>query len=183
MIPAASAADDASSPSSSSLSTLLVCALIGLVWGFSNPFVRRGAIAIEEKKSQRARAAAAAASASRTTTPAAGTPARQKRAAAAAARSPPNNNPGGGGLLSDLSLLVTTPSFLAPQLLNQGGSVAFNALLASGKAPLSVASPVVNAVTLAANALADVLLGEAYRLPLLIPGVALVTVGLVICST
>lgn len=141
MPPAASA--DASSPSS--LPTLLLCALIGTVWGFSNPFVRRGAIAVEEKKKRR----------------------------------PPSQ----GGLLQDLHLLLTTPAFLAPQLLNQGGSVAFNALLASGKAPLSVANPAVNAVTLAANALADVLLGERYRLSLLVPGVALVTAGLVLCST
>jgi len=141
MPPAAST--DASPPSS--LPTLLLCALIGSVWGISNPFVRRGAIAVEEKKRRR----------------------------------PPSQ----GGLFPDLRLLLTTPAFLLPQLLNQGGGVAFNALLASGRAPLSVAGPAVNAATLAANALADVLLGERYRLSLLVPGVALVTAGLVLCST
>jgi hypothetical protein len=142
-----------SSPSSSSLSTLIQCALIGVVWGATNPFVRRGTIAVEEKKKKAAEATTA-------------------RARGASASSP---NP--------FLLYLTTPQFLVPQLLNQSGGVVFSALLATGAAPLSVAVPAVNAAALAANALADVLLGEQYRLALLVPGVLLVTAGLVLCST
>lgn len=140
-----------SSSPSSSLSTLIQCALIGVVWGATNPFVRRGTIAVEEKKKKAA-------------TRARGT---------AAANSTPN----------PFLLYLTTPQFLVPQLLNQSGGVVFSALLATGAAPLSVAVPAVNAAALAANALADVLLGEQYRLALLVPGVLLVTAGLVLCST
>lgn len=154
----------APSPSSSSspLSILIQCALIGVVWGATNPFVRRGTIVVEEKKKKQQQAAAAAA--------------RRSAARGATTTSPsPTTNP--------LWLYLTTPQFLVPQLLNQSGGVAFSALLATGAAPLSVAVPAVNAAALAANAVADVLLGEAYRLALLVPGVLLVTAGLVLCST
>jgi hypothetical protein len=127
----------------SSLSTLLSCAAIGVVWGATNPFVRRGTIAVEAKKKKKQRATAS----------------------------------------SPLLLYLTTPQFLVPQFLNQAGGVAFSALLASGAAPLSLAVPAVNAACLASNAVTDVLLGEQYRLALLVPGVLLVAAGLVLCST
>lgn len=144
--------------SSSPLSTLIQCAIIGVVWGATNPFVRLGTIAVEDKRKK------AAQQQRQRSTPARG----------AAKTTPP---------ASPFWLYLTTPQFLVPQLLNQSGGVAFSALLATGAAPLSVAVPAVNAAALAANALADVLLGEQYRLALLVPGVLLVTSGLVLCST
>jgi hypothetical protein len=149
---------------SSPLAVLVQCALIGIVWGATNPFVRRGTIAVEQKK----RAL------------------EQRQRAAASARGPrpsSSSSSSSSSSFSSLALALTTPAFLVPQLLNQSGGVVFSALLASGAAPLSVAVPAVNAAALAANALADVLLGEKYRLKLLVPGVALVIAGLVLCST
>jgi hypothetical protein len=135
---------------------LVQCVAIGVVWGATNPFVRRGTIAVEQKQNALKRRRQA-----------------QRTATTIAARILPES----------VTLALTTPQFLLPQLLNQSGGVVFSALLATGAAPLSVAVPVVNAAALAANALADVLLGERYSLPLLVPGVGLVIAGLVLCST
>jgi hypothetical protein len=55
--------------------------------------------------------------------------------------------------------------------------------LLGGGAALSAVVPLANATSLAANAAADVALGEAYRLRLLLPGLALVAVGLLLCAS
>lgn len=59
----------------------------------------------------------------------------------------------------------------------------FALLLGSSGARLSAVVPLANATALAANALADVALGEAYDAALLLPGVALVACGLLLCAT
>lgn len=64
----------------------------------------------------------------------------------------------------------------------QCGSALFMLLL-NGDARLSVVVPLANATSLAANAVADVALGERYRLRLLLPGVVLVAGGLLLCSS
>ena len=124
------------------------CILVGLVWGATNPFVKRGALAVEEKKKARARS-----------------------------QLPPSS----GWLEGEVLPYLTTPSFLLPHLLNQSGSVLFVLLL--GGADISVAVPLVNAASLAANAAADALLGERYALRCVLPGLALVALGLALCAT
>jgi hypothetical protein len=64
----------------------------------------------------------------------------------------------------------------------QCGSALFVVLL-GGDAPLSAVVPLANATSLAANAAADLALGEAFSLPLLLPGLALVAGGLLLCAT
>ena len=68
------------------------------------------------------------------------------------------------------------------QVANQSASVLFVWLLGSGH-NISQLGPSANAVSVAANAVADVALGERYRLALLLPGVLLVIVGVVLCSS
>lgn len=63
----------------------------------------------------------------------------------------------------------------------QCGSVLF-ALLLGSDARLSAVVPLANATALAANALCDLALGEAFRLHLLLPGLALVAAGLALCA-
>ena len=135
---------------SSSLYSGATCVLVGLVWGATNPFVKRGALQVEEKKKAR--------------------------------RSQPPSKAGRlATWLGEVLPYITTPSFLVPHLLNQSGSVLFVLLL--GGANISVAVPLVNAASLAANAAADVLLGERYALRCLLPGLALVGAGLALCAT
>lgn len=74
-----------------------------------------------------------------------------------------------------------SPALLLPWLANQCGSVLFVALLGSG-ADISQAVPVANAVSIAANAVTDVALGEQYRLGRLLPGCALVAAGVLLCT-
>ena len=78
-------------------------------------------------------------------------------------------------------LLLTTPSFLVPQVLNVCGSVAFAALLTVGD--LSIVAPVANAVSLAANTLVDLSLGERFRLGYLLTGLSCVAIGIALCSS
>lgn len=124
---------------------MLAFVLVGLLWGATNPFIKRGSVEVERKKKQG-----------------------------------PAGKPASSGVLSEWRALLTTPSFLVPQLLNQLGGVLFAVLLAG--ADISVAVPVANATSLAANALADLGLGERYRLGLLLPGLALVGLGLFLCT-
>lgn len=127
---------------SSVLTSGASCVLVGLVWGATNPFVKRGSLKVEAKKARSGRQT---------------------------------------GWLAELAALVTTPAFLVPQALNQCGSVLFVLLL--GGANISVVVPLVNAASLASNAVVDVLLGERFRLGLLVPGLALVALGLALCAT
>lgn len=114
--------------------------LVGLLWGATNPLIKRGSVIVESKKSARQR----------------------------------------GGVLGEWLALLSTPSFLVPQLLNQVGSVLFAASL--GRADISLAVPTANATSLAANAVADLLLGERYRICYLVPGLLLVGSGIVLCT-
>jgi hypothetical protein len=124
---------------------------VGLLWGATNPLIKRGSLAVERKKK------------------------------AAAARAADGGAAGaGGGFFAEWRALLTTPSFLVPQVLNQLGGLLFIALLSG--ADISVAVPAANATSLAANAAADVLLGERYRLRFLLPGTALVALGLYLCT-
>ena len=81
---------------------------------------------------------------------------------------------------SEATLLLSTPAYLVPQGLNYCGSAAFAWLQA--RAPLALAGPVVNAVTLAATAVADRAAGEPLDMRLALPGVALVALGAALCS-
>ncbi|KAL4440080.1 hypothetical protein ABPG75_003081 [Micractinium tetrahymenae] len=87
----------------------------------------------------------------------------------------------GLGPLDGLLHHLLTPTFLLPQALNLAGSVLFAAAL--GSADISIAAPVANGVSLAANALFDHLLGD--RLSSLAGGAAgvlLVCLGVTLCT-
>lgn len=72
--------------------------------------------------------------------------------------------------------LLSTPAFLLPQLLNWAASAALVALLAGSK--LHVATPVANAVSIAANALtAKLALREELDTRLVAAGSVLIAVG------
>ena len=121
------------------LDDLLLCLIIGVVWGVTNTFIRLGVLQVRQK--------------------------RQRRGVLAGWRS----------AASDARLLLRTPAYLVPQALNYCGSAAFAWLQA--RAPLTLAGPVVNAVTLAATAIADRAAGEPLDVRLALPGVALVALG------
>jgi hypothetical protein len=112
--------------------------LVGLLWGATNPLIKRGSLLVDSKKA------------------------------------------GQQGVLGEWRALLTTPSFLLPQLLNQVGSVLFAVSL--GYSDISVAVPTANATSLAANAVADLLLGERFRTAYLLPGLLLVGSGIVLCT-
>lgn len=120
--------------------TVLPFIIVGLLWGATNPFIKRGSVLVERKK-------------------------LGKKSA---------------GFLSEWGALLTTPSFLLPQLLNQAGGILFAILLAGSD--ISVAVPVANGTSLAANALVDLVLGEKYKLGLLLPGTCLVGAGIYLCT-
>jgi len=72
------------------------------------------------------------------------------------------------------------PSLLLPWVANQSGSVLFVLLL--GSADISRLVPISNAISIAANAIVDLLCGEQYSLALLLPGCALVAAGVLLCT-
>jgi hypothetical protein len=109
--------------------------LVGLIWGSTNPLIKRGSLQVEKYQQQH-----------------------------------PN-----AGLRAWLRL-----SLILPWLVNQSGSALFVLLLANA-ADISRAVPIANAVSIAANAVADLALGEQYRLRYLIPGCCLVGVGVLLC--
>jgi hypothetical protein len=121
------------------LGTAACWVLVGLLWGATNPLIKRGSVTVEAKRAGRE-----------------------------------------GGVLGEWRALLTTPSFLLPQLLNQAGSVLFAVSLAYSD--ISVAVPIANATSLAANAVADLLLGERFRIACLLPGLLLVGSGIVLCT-
>lgn len=83
--------------------------------------------------------------------------------------------------LDDALRHLAAPALLLPQLANLGGSALFAWGL--GAARVSVAAPVANGVSLAANAAADhLLLGDRLDLRLGLPGLVLVLVGVALCS-
>lgn len=119
------------------LGTQALCAcLVGVLWGSTNPLVRRGSLV-----------AAAKAQTSRI-----------------------------GSLLAHL----TTPAFIVPQALNQCGSALFIYLL--GVTDISTLVPVANAVSILFTALADLALGERYQVHTLLPGLLLLSVGVLLCG-
>lgn len=75
---------------------------------------------------------------------------------------------------------VTEPAWALPQLLNLAGSLAFAALLGAGD--ISVVAPVANGVSLAATAVGDHLLGDRMRPGAGLPGLALVWLGVTLCT-
>lgn len=75
---------------------------------------------------------------------------------------------------------LLTPAFLAPQLANLAASALFAWCL--GCAHISVAAPVANGVSLAANAVLDHALGDTLRPALGLPGLLLVFVGVTLCT-
>lgn len=112
--------------------TVVAALLTGLIWGVTNPFIRKGSIKVEAYEQQ------------------------------------------GIGWRSWLQ-----PSLILPWLLNQSGSVLFTVLLAS--ADISRAVPIANAVSIAANTVTDLFLGEQYCLQRLVPGCILVACGVMLC--
>jgi hypothetical protein len=121
------------------LGTILSFIVVGLLWGGTNPLIKRGSVSVEAKKAS-----------------------------------------GKQGVIQEWRTLLSTPSFLIPQLLNQVGSVLFAASL--GHADISLAVPTANATSLAANAVVDLLLGERFRIAYLVPGLLLVGSGIVLCT-
>lgn len=75
---------------------------------------------------------------------------------------------------------IVTPAFIVPQSLNLSGSFLFARALGSGD--LSVAVPLANGVSLAANALVDHLLGDGVPLFPGLLGVLLIIAGAVLCT-
>jgi hypothetical protein len=76
---------------------------------------------------------------------------------------------------------ILTLEFIVPQSINLLGSVLFARLLSAGS--LSVAIPLTNGVSIVSNALVDYLLGDGVTVWPGLPGVMLVLVGSVLCST
>ncbi len=124
---------------------LLLCLLIGTVWGLTNTGIRLGVLQVQRKRQQR------------------------------------GIQIGWRAAVSELCCLLSTPAYLIPQALNYCGSAAFAWL--QTRVPLALGGPVVNAVTLAATAVADRAVGEPLDLRLALPGVALVTLGAALCSS
>lgn len=89
------------------LKTATAALLVGLIWGSTNPFIRRGSLAVESAQAQQH-----------------------------------SSNKQWQAWL--------TPALLLPWLCNQLGSVLFVVLL--GQADISMAVPVANAISIAANA-------------------------------
>ncbi|KAL6752348.1 hypothetical protein V8C86DRAFT_2757346 [Haematococcus lacustris] len=83
------------------------------------------------------------------------------------------------GRLHVLWAHISTPAFMVPQVLNQLGSLLFIWLL--GQASASVVSSA-NACALLFNACVDIFLGKRHRLQLLVPGVLLVSFGVLLCG-
>lgn len=75
---------------------------------------------------------------------------------------------------------AVTPSFVIPQILNISGSILFTWSL--GIIKLSLAAPVANGVSIAANATWDRILGSGLELPHTISGVSLIVVGVALCT-
>ncbi|GAB4823770.1 hypothetical protein N2152v2_010816 [Parachlorella kessleri] len=116
--------------------------VVGLLWGTTNPLIRRGTLQ----------------AASRPVTRLTGLPTTDQ-------------------LLHHLA----TPAFLLPQAVNLVGSALFAWSLGFGR--VSVAAPVANGVSLAANAAVDwLLLGDRLQLGSAVPGLLLVLLGVTLCS-
>lgn len=109
--------------------------LVGLIWGSTNPLIKRGSLQVEQYQRQHP----------------------------------------GCGFWAWLQL-----GLILPWLINQSGSALFVLLLANA-ADISRAVPIANAVSIAANAVADLCLGEQYKLQYLLPGCMLVGAGLLLC--
>jgi len=77
-------------------------------------------------------------------------------------------------------LLLQTPSFWVPQLLNIGGAIGFAWLLSVGE--ISVVGPIANATSLAVNTVVDLVVGERFDYRLLFLGLCLVAIGIVLCT-
>jgi multidrug transporter EmrE-like cation transporter len=76
---------------------------------------------------------------------------------------------------------LATPAFLLPQLANLLASVLFAWTL--GFTKISVAAPVANGISLAANAAADrLVLGDRLRPATGLPGLLLVLAGVTLCT-
>lgn len=82
-------------------------------------------------------------------------------------------------VLSKAHLL--TVEFIVPQSINLLASVLFARLLSAGS--LSVAIPLTNGVSIVSNAFVDYLLGDGVSVWPGLPGVLLVLLGSVLCST
>ena len=110
-------------------------------------------------------------------------PAMLEAAAPASGLTRERTPPSGPAALASLSNLVPAFSAASPAALTLSLRTEADALAASRIARscflISLASA---AVIAAANAAADVLLGERYRLPFLLPGTALVALGLYLCT-
>ena len=89
--------------------------------------------------------------------------------------------PTGFPLADSILNYLTTPQFIIPQLLNLCGSVLFAVILGWG-GELSVAVPLANGVSLAANALVDHFFGEGVPLWPGLPGITLIVTGVALCT-
>lgn len=104
-----------------------------------------------------------------------------RRGALLAAQTPASRLSGSPALDTALHHLLTL-AFILPQLANLSASVLF--AWALGFSNISVAAPVANGVSLAANAAADhLLLGDRLRLRTALPGLLLVLAGVTLCTT
>ncbi|KAL6006162.1 hypothetical protein ACLOJK_040208 [Asimina triloba] len=125
---------------------------VGLVWGTTNAFMRRGALLWDQKL---------------------------KSASAANPSRPSSFHRRLLGHLKKWIHLLLVWQYSIPFLLNLSASAAFFSLL--GDAPISLAVPVTNATTFAATAVGAILLGEETRLWYASSGTCLIVLGVWIC--
>lgn len=85
------------------------------------------------------------------------------------------------GVLGKLAAYISTPLLVLPQIWNIATAAAFAAVVRV--TPLSLAVPVANGASLLVSVSCDHILGEILDLWLVLPGVACVVTGLVLCST
>lgn len=121
--------------------------LIGVIWGCTNPLIKRGSAHAARRKAGRADATAGA----------------------AARRS----------LWQFWADLLLDWQYTVPFLINLSGSALFFATL--GKAEISTAVPVANAVTFVCTALTGILLGERVHLGRTAAGTFFVLLGIYLC--
>ena len=134
--------------------------IAGILWGVTNPLLKRFTQGFAAKSSDDDEASLP------------GAPAAQQQ----------QGGGGGGGLLADLKFLFSRPKYLATQGLNLLGSVAFT--IGMGEASLSVGPAVANGLAMAITcAMSTLVLKEEPMAPRTAFGVGLIFVGLVLCVT
>ena len=129
-----------------------VC-LAALLWGVTNPLLKRYTAGFEVADQHQ----------------------QDKKKGAAAA-----NTGGGGGVLRDVMFLLQRPKYVVTQAVNLSGTVVFFYSLADTE--ISIAAIVANALTLAITCVVSALIGDSVLSRRGVLGIVLVIVGLGLCT-